>query len=93
MEGFAGGVASAVALGAGLWWITPFSPAEAAALSLAITLMGFLGGLVMSALKRDRGVKDWGAFIEGHGGMLDRLDSVCFSAPVFFHLVRYGWSV
>ena len=61
-----------------LWWITPFSPSQAALLSLAITLMGFLGGLVMSAIKRDRGVKDWGAFIEGHGGMLDRLDSVCF---------------
>jgi phosphatidate cytidylyltransferase len=92
VEGFVGGVASAVALGAALWWITPFSPVQAAALSLAITLMGFLGGLVMSALKRDRGVKDWGAFIEGHGGMLDRLDSVCFAAPVFFHLVRYWWA-
>ena len=46
----------------------------------------------MSALKRDRGVKDWGAFIEGHGGMLDRLDSVCFSAPIFFHLARYWWA-
>ena len=67
--------------------------AEAALVSLAITIMGFLGGLVMSALKRDRGVKDWGTFIEGHGGMLDRFDSVCFSAPIFFHLVRYWWSV
>lgn len=93
VEGFAGGVASAIALGAALWWITPFSPLEAALLSAAITLMGFLGGLVMSALKRGRGVKDWGAFIEGHGGMLDRLDSVCFAAPIFFHAVRYGWSV
>jgi hypothetical protein len=37
--------------------------------------MGFFGGLVMSAIKRDRGVKDWGHMIEGHGGMLDRLDS------------------
>jgi phosphatidate cytidylyltransferase len=92
VEGFAGGVASAIALGAGLWWITPFSPLQAALLSAAITLMGFLGGLVMSALKRDRGVKDWGAFIEGHGGMLDRIDSVCFAAPVFFHLVRYFWT-
>jgi len=54
--------------------------------------MGFLGGLVMSAIKRDRGVKDWGEMIEGHGGMLDRLDSVCFSAPIFFHIVRYWWT-
>lgn len=53
---------------------------------------GFAGGLVMSAIKRDRGVKDWGHMIEGHGGMLDRLDSVCFAAPVFFHMVRYWWA-
>ena len=92
VEGFVGGVLSATALGAALWWITPFSIATAALIALAITLMGFLGGLVMSAIKRDRGVKDWGTLIEGHGGMLDRLDSVCFSAPVFFHIVRYGWT-
>jgi phosphatidate cytidylyltransferase len=54
--------------------------------------MGFLGGLVMSAIKRDRGVKDWGTLIEGHGGMLDRLDSVVFAAPMFFHTVRYWWT-
>lgn len=89
-EGLVGGVASAVAIGAGLWWITPFSPLEAAFMALVITLMGFFGGLVMSAIKRDRGVKDWGRMIEGHGGMLDRLDSVVFAAPIFFHLVRYG---
>ncbi|HEY0337961.1 MAG TPA: phosphatidate cytidylyltransferase [Burkholderiales bacterium] len=91
LEGFLGGVASATALGAALWWITPFSPAQAGLVSLAITLMGFLGGLVMSAIKRDRGVKDWGTLIEGHGGMLDRLDSICFSAPIFFHVLRYWW--
>jgi len=92
VEGFVGGVASAVAIGTALYWMTPFSIGEAALVSLAITLMGFLGGLVMSAIKRDRGVKDWGAMIEGHGGMLDRLDSVCFSAPIFFHIVRYWWT-
>ena len=92
MEGFIGGIASATALGAALYWITPFSPLAAAGMALAITLMGFSGGLVMSAIKRDRGVKDWGHMIEGHGGMLDRLDSVCFSAPIFFHLVRYFYT-
>jgi phosphatidate cytidylyltransferase len=92
LEGFVLGVASATLLGASLWWITPFSPFAAAAISLMITLAGFLGGLVMSAIKRGLGVKDWGTMIEGHGGMLDRLDSVCFSAPLFFHAVRYGWS-
>jgi phosphatidate cytidylyltransferase len=92
VAGFVGGVASATLLGAALWWITPFTPLQAGLIALAVALMGFLGGLVMSAIKRDRGVKDWGAMIEGHGGMLDRLDSVCFSAPVFFHIVRYWWA-
>ncbi|MCK0139796.1 phosphatidate cytidylyltransferase [Aliiroseovarius sp. F47248L] len=92
-EGFLGGILSASAVGAGLWWMTPFSPLEAAGLSLIITLMGFFGGLVMSAIKRDKGVKDWGHLIAGHGGFIDRLDSVVFSAPIFFHLTRYFWSV
>ena len=88
-EGLVGGVASATLLGAALWWITPFTPLQAGAMALVVNLMGFFGGLVMSAIKRDRGIKDWGHMIEGHGGMLDRLDSVCFAAPVFFHLTRY----
>jgi phosphatidate cytidylyltransferase len=91
-EGLIGGLVSATALGAGLWWLTPFSPAQAAAMALVTCLMGFFGGLVFSAIKRDRGVKDWGRMIEGHGGMLDRLDSVIFAAPIFFHLTRY-WFV
>ena len=92
VEGLIGGVATATVLGAALWWITPFTWPQAALISLALTLMGFLGGLVMSAIKRDRGVKDWGTMIEGHGGILDRLDSVCFSAPIFFHVVHYAWA-
>jgi phosphatidate cytidylyltransferase len=93
VEGFAGGVLSATALGAALWTVTPFPPFHAAAMAFVITLAGFCGGLVMSAIKRDRGVKDWGWMIEGHGGMLDRLDSVIFAAPIFFHLTRYWWTV
>jgi len=88
-EGFAGGVAAAVLFGAGIWWVTPFSPAQAALLALAAALMGFVGGLVLSAVKRDRGVKDFGSTIAGHGGMLDRIDSLTFAAPVFFQLTRY----
>jgi phosphatidate cytidylyltransferase len=89
VEGFVGGVACATLLGTALWRITPFTPLQAAGMSLIATLMAFFGGLVMSAIKRDRGVKDWGHLIEGHGGMLDRLDSVAFSAPILFHLARY----
>lgn len=92
-EGLAGGALSATAIGAALSWMTPFTALQAAFLSLVIVMMGFFGGLVMSAIKRDRGVKDWGHLIAGHGGFIDRLDSVVFSAPIFFHLVRYGWSV
>lgn len=91
-EGFAGGVISASLLGAGLAWLTPFSALGAGALAGAACIMGFFGGLVASAIKRDRGVKDWGHMIEGHGGMLDRADSLVFSAPVFFHIVRYFWT-
>jgi len=87
--GFLGGVATATLIGAGLWWVTPFTPWQSAGMSLAITFMGFAGGLVMSAIKRDRGVKDYGTLIEGHGGVMDRIDSICFAAPVFFHLTRY----
>lgn len=87
--GFLGGVATATLIGAGLWWATPFTPWQSAGMSLAITFMGFAGGLVMSAIKRDRGVKDYGTLIEGHGGVMDRIDSICFAAPVFFHLTRY----
>lgn len=88
-EGFLGGTLTAVAIGSALWWATPFTPLEAAGMSLAITLLGFAGGLVMSAVKRDRGVKDYGSLIEGHGGVLDRVDSLLFAAPVFFHLTRF----
>lgn len=91
VEGFVGGIISASLIGACLWWITPFSFLQAGMISLMITLLGFMGGLVMSSIKRDQGIKDWGHMIEGHGGMLDRLDSVCFAAPIFFHVVRYWW--
>jgi phosphatidate cytidylyltransferase len=88
-EGFVGGVLSATALGTALWWATPFTPLQSAGMSLMICILGFGGGLVMSAIKRDIGIKDFGVVIEGHGGILDRIDSLCFAAPIFFHLVRY----
>jgi phosphatidate cytidylyltransferase len=91
-EGFVGGVVCATLVGTAIWWATPFTPIAAALMSLVITLMGFAGGLIMSAIKRDRGVKDYGTLIEGHGGVLDRIDSLCFAAPVFFHLTRYFYA-
>jgi phosphatidate cytidylyltransferase len=87
-EGFAGGLASSALLGMALYWATPFRPWEAAGMAAAISVMGFVGGLTMSAIKRDRGVKDYGTLVTGHGGVLDRIDSICFAAPVFYHLTR-----
>ena len=92
VEGLVGGVLTSTAVGAALWWITPFSFWQAALMALVINILGFFGGFVLSAIKRDRGVKDWGTLVEGHGGMLDRVDSISFSAPIFFHLVRYWWT-
>lgn len=92
VEGFIGGILTASLVGMGLWWVTPFTPWQAFLISLLITLLGFLGGLCMSGIKRDRGIKDFGAMIEGHGGMMDRIDSLCFAAPVFFHVVRYFYT-
>lgn len=89
LEGLLGGGACAVLAGAGLWWITPFTPWQAGLMALAIVAMGFLGGLALSAVKRSMGVKDWGTMVKGHGGVLDRMDSVSFAAPIFFHLTRY----
>lgn len=91
VEGLVGGGLAATAVGAALWWITPFTPLQAAWLSLMIVICGFLGGLTLSAVKRSLGAKDWGVMIEGHGGIMDRLDSVVFAAPVFFHVVRYNF--
>jgi phosphatidate cytidylyltransferase len=88
-EGCVGGIASATIIGAAIWRATPFTPVQSAAMAFVVTVMGFSGGLIMSAIKRDRGVKDYGSLIEGHGGMLDRIDSLCFAAPVFFHLTRF----
>jgi len=89
VEGLIGGAGTATLIGAALWWVTPFTPLQALGMAAMVTIMGFLGGLVMSSIKRDRGVKDFGTLIEGHGGVLDRIDSICFSAPVFYHVTRF----
>ena len=88
-EGFVGGVLSASALSLTIRFLTPFPVWETFVVSLLICVVGFCGGAVMSAVKRDLGTKDFGTLIPGHGGVLDRVDSLCYSAPVFFHYVRY----
>jgi phosphatidate cytidylyltransferase len=92
-EGFIGGGATATLLGAALWWVTPFSPLQALGMAFAVVLAGSAGGLVLSAVKRSLGAKDWGSMVEGHGGMLDRMDSLAFAAPIFFHLTNYYFAI
>jgi phosphatidate cytidylyltransferase len=89
LEGTVGGIGTTVAISTCLWWATPFNLWQAALMALLICLAGFFGGLVMSAIKRDLGAKDWGASIAGHGGFMDRIDSLCFAAPLFFHVCRF----
>lgn len=89
VEGLIGGGVTTVLIGGALAWMTPFTHLQAIAISFVIVAMGVLGGLTLSAMKRGLGAKDWGVMIEGHGGMLDRMDSVSFAAPVFFHIVRF----
>jgi phosphatidate cytidylyltransferase len=89
------GTAAAAALGAALWWITPFDPLRAAAMAALAGGSGTLGELVMSALKRDAGVQSWGnrPSVTGAVGLLDRVAPLCFAAPVFFHSVRWFFRV
>ena len=90
------GVLSGGALGALLGGITPFKPMQALGMALVASAAGSLGHLVMKALKRDRGVTNWGAqgqSVTGAAGLLDRVDSLCFAAPVFFHSVRWYFGV
>lgn len=91
-EGFIGGIASAMLLSLTIRFLTPFSIKETLLVSFLITIAGFCGGAVMSAVKRDFGVKDFGSIIPGHGGMLDRVDSLCYAAPIFFHYIRYFYT-
>jgi len=91
-EGVIGGLMSSMILSMLLYWATPFSLWEAPCIALVVSLAGFAGTMTMSAVKRDRGVSDYGTLVQGHAGVLDRIDSICFAAPVFFHLTRFFFS-
>ncbi len=88
-EGFWGGTLSTAFLSLFLRFLTPFSIVECLFFAYCIAIAGFFGDVVMAAVKRDAGVKDYGQMIPGHGGVLDRLNSLCYTAPIFFHQMAY----
>jgi len=87
VEGLIGGclLAVAAAVGARYSFLPIFTAAEAACLGVVLTLAGLAGDLSESMLKRSAGVKDSGSLIPGHGGVLDRLDSLLFTAPTYYY--------
>lgn len=90
VEGFVGGVGTTLALALLLApWLTPLTRWQAVAAGLIVGVAGFVGDVVISALKRDLGIKDSGTLLPGHGGILDRIDSLTYTAPLFFHLMWY----
>jgi phosphatidate cytidylyltransferase len=86
-EGFIGGMVTSSIVGYLLHFLTPLTAIEAMIVSGCIACAGFIGDVVVSAIKRDIGKKDTGDIIPGHGGILDRIDSLAITAPVFFHIV------
>lgn len=88
-EGFLGGMICTTTIGYFLAFLTPLDGYLIVLVSIVIAFAGFIGDVVMSAVKRDIGVKDSGTLIPGHGGVLDRIDSLAYTAPAFFHLVYY----
>lgn len=88
-EGFLGSMVTTGLIAAALYWATPFQPWEAGVMGAVVTVMACAGTLTMSAIKRDRGVTDTGTLVQGHAGVLDQIDNICFAAPIFYHLTRF----
>lgn len=87
--GFLGGALTSGVVSLAIRFLTPFSVKECFIIAIILAVAGFCGDVVMSAVKRDLQIKDFGEVIPGHGGVLDRVDSLCYTAPLFFHIVYY----
>jgi phosphatidate cytidylyltransferase len=89
-EGFLGGIVTSMLLAIILApRLTPFNTLAAALLGMTLSICGFFGDVTLSAVKRDLGLKDTGTILRGHGGILDRVDSLTLAAPIAFHIIRY----
>ncbi len=91
-EGLIGSACCTAILAMLIHWlfpVTPFTWMGAGVMGLIVSVMGASGAMTMSAIKRDRGVQDFGTLIQGHAGVLDRIDSFCFAVPIFFHVTRF----
>ena len=93
-EGFIGGVICTTILSIIMGnYLTPLTSGQLTFLGAVLAIFGFFGDVTMSAIKRDLGIKDTSTLIPGHGGILDRLDSLLFTAPLFFHYVAYLYNI
>ncbi|MEM6363140.1 MAG: phosphatidate cytidylyltransferase [Planctomycetota bacterium] len=88
-EGVLGSMVTTGVIAALLRWATPFFWWEALLMGIVVTVMASAGTLTMSAIKRDRGVTDTGTLVQGHAGVLDQIDNICFAAPIFYHVTRF----
>ena len=89
-EGFLGGIIITTLLAMIIHsWLTPFTTWEAVASGILISVTGFVGDINISAVKRDLNIKETGGSLPGHGGILDRIDSLLFTSMLFFHFTYY----
>jgi phosphatidate cytidylyltransferase len=88
LEGIVAGTAAGVAMALVMYWFLPLNLVTTMGVAAATAVMGFMGTLVLTAVKRSAGFKDWNEGLD-RSSTLDRMDSLCFAAPVFYHLTRF----
>ena len=93
VNGVLAGSACGALVGTALWWMTPFTWWQALVMSLLIVGTGYLGSVVLSAVKQSLGARRWDSEFELTRGVLERLDALTFAAPLFWQITRYFWVI